>query len=91
MRGIKELVTQTGKSFEMYEYATGRDVRLASMFSEKKEEALDEMIKNIVVSFDGKKENILENILDGDARDYIFIVEKVTEIFQGVNSEKKTE
>jgi len=47
------------------------------------EKAETELIKGLVLSFDGSAENILDRILDGSPEDYDFIIQQCNEVSKG--------
>jgi hypothetical protein len=90
VRPTKEFKTPSEKSVVMYEYVTGRDMKAVSLLESEKDKALDAMIEASVVSLDGSSENTLERILDLPGSDYVFIVQKASDLFNIVNEEKKS-
>jgi len=51
---------------------------------EKASEMEDKTIEVMVVSVDGKKENVLENVLNLDIKDYDFILKEINEVQTGI-------
>lgn len=46
-------------------------------------------VERLVVSVDGKEENLVETVMSMQSRDYAFVIEKINEISSGVNDRKK--
>lgn len=89
-RGTKKIELPISKiSVELYEYATGRDMCSISSLQGENDNALSKMIDLSVVSVDGSSENISERVLDLHAKDYVFIIKNVSDLFD--LDEKKTE
>lgn len=53
-------------------------------------EQTNKTLEMVVVSIDGKTENILEEILVLKAKDYKFIVTEANKVIEGLDEEKKT-
>jgi len=60
--------------------AASKDVKFGSINVAKVQEATHRLIEKHVVSIDGKKENILDGILDMHNDDYQFVVESLQEL-----------
>lgn len=50
-------------------------------------QAQDESFKSVIVSIDGKKENIVNSILDMRGEDYDFVVAEINKITSGAGEE----
>lgn len=47
------------------------------------------MIEMVVASLDGSSEGVVDKILDMEAKDYDFVIEKVTEVFSGLSPKEQ--
>ena len=82
------IITEGGHEIVMKPFITGRQALALSELpgntqEEKNKNALIESIKILVISLDGKTENLVDSILDLPFSEYTFIVTKVTEIISG--------
>jgi len=103
MRETRVIKTPSGDSVEIKTYIIGREIETIEdiMYSGVKDpdgkfkftflrRQTHKLIEIMVVSINGKKEKILDTILDMKADDYIFITEKLQEITGGKTDDPET-
>lgn len=72
-----------------YNLAGGGDTKLD--LAEMTARAEDAVMRNIIVSIDGKTDNIIETVLAMRSQDSDFVISKVKEVAEGLTEEKKTQ
>lgn len=82
----------------MKAYLTGRDQReykkvlLSMLGDENNPDNIDKsenvMLKAIIISVDGDKENIVERLLEMPVWDYEFALKAATEVMEGISKKK---
>jgi hypothetical protein len=88
----KEIQSPRGVKFEIFEYITGRDIKKVSevVSQQGRGKSIDAMIEIGLISIEGSNENLSERLLDLHGEDYVFIIQKISNLFN-IGQEKKTE
>lgn len=81
-RETKEVVTSSGKKIVLKTYLSGREVtEVMKARGDKSDlQVAEELIKQAVVSVEGKSENALETLLDLPINEYLEISKAVNEL-----------
>lgn len=95
-RAVKEYTTSGGRKYTMVEYITGGEGRtlgfmaIGSKSIEDQEQLHDTMIGMCVKSLDDSQDNVLQRVKDLKMSEYKEIIDKSTELFAGLDDQKKT-
>lgn len=86
-RETQEIENLVYKNFDIQGIRDNPNFKLNTAFLT---EQTNKALELVVVSIDGKTENILEEILKWKAKDYKFVVSEVNKVIEGLDEEKKT-
>jgi len=90
----KTITTEIGKNKVVVKaWLTGRDVREIDSVREnggKEAEIQDKAFELLIVEIDGKKEKLLDIVLDMHSKDYLQLVNVCTQIVLGEDFQKKS-